>query len=36
MYLKRIEIENLRSFKKADIQLSPSINLLIGNNNLQK
>ncbi len=36
MYVKRIEIENLRSFKKADIRLSQSINLLIGNNNSGK
>jgi AAA15 family ATPase/GTPase len=36
MHIKRIEIENLRSFKKVDIKLSPSINLFVGNNNSGK
>jgi predicted ATPase len=36
MYIKLLELENIRSFEKAKIELHPHINLLVGNNNSGK
>ncbi|MEO8174661.1 MAG: AAA family ATPase, partial [Sediminibacterium sp.] len=36
MYVRQLDLENIRSFEKATIELHPNINLLVGNNNSGK